>query len=317
MGKGMQKVCYKGHMGRSKKAKPEKPVPLSNVKALLLGDLLRSPTSAGNLSDALRTWYETDDLEVLLDRLRSTSQSILSNPALALFIARLLHLFRSESDERKVGGFWSGDGWTPLQPGTCKLAGELLEQIGSAVVTGLFQESGWSVQPPTRRGRPKLSSGRIADAIYVYDGYKHVLKCLQVHQAAFKRTKGESQTQWLQRLPGLIQRVWVERSRREPGVTRLDPVSPGAVLLRHQHDRGALFDHFPFVEPPPLPKQVINACLNAAVKRKDEARPYLDFIAHSLVGYSWGLTPRQAQSYVEIAQKELRGNRTRKSSRDS
>ena len=84
MGKGMQEVCYKEHMGRSKKAKHKKPIPLSDdIKNALLGrDLFGiarqvrsgrtlpvlpqirwSQKPASKVRDALQAWLDTGKFE--------------------------------------------------------------------------------------------------------------------------------------------------------------------------------------------------------------------------------------------------------------
>src|SRR5262245_41653400 len=99
VGKAMQKVCYKGHMGRSRKAnsKNMKPIPLSDgIKNALLGKELLgsarhvrsgrtlpvlpqiqwSQKRASKVRDALHAWLDTGEFEPLLRLLEALPEAI-------------------------------------------------------------------------------------------------------------------------------------------------------------------------------------------------------------------------------------------------
>src|SRR5262249_59275209 len=109
----MQKVCYKGHMGLSKKAnsKNKKPIPLSDeIKNALLGKELLGFAKHGNeLPDvtevrwrertsihvraALQFWLDTGEFEHLLSLLEGVP-AVISHPAMVLLVRRLQWLAR-------------------------------------------------------------------------------------------------------------------------------------------------------------------------------------------------------------------------------
>jgi len=309
-------VCYKGRMSRPKKAETSKLPPLSQpTKDALLGErllraakLVRSGATVPALDqirwsnavrDGLDAWLRTGEFDPLL-RLLETEPETLSHPGIAMLTKRLLRLSRKVEEEELVGGgLQLHDEAAPLPWGTCKAAAQVLEQLASAVVSGLFQKPGWRVVPPVKRGRPGRTLSEISEASMILGDYEELLEYLRERKQDLKRAKGESKDRWETRLAQLIRRAWTESGIGIEG--RTVPSEPVSARVQDQADPFDIFgndviEHVPL----PLPDEEAENCARAAAGERSAS---LDHIAYFLVGYLWKKEPRTIRHYVEIARK--------------
>jgi hypothetical protein len=209
-----------------------------------------------------------------------------------VLLVRNLRRLAQRTDEEVNYGLWNEDE-DPPPLGTCKAAGELLEQLASAVVSGLFQKSGWRVVPPVKLGRSKRSLSDIFDAEAILDDYKLVLEYLQSHREDFKQVKGEQEHLWMKRLAVLIKRTWVDS-----GIGTTDPSEPVRVSLHDRPDPSNIIATEP--DSLPLSQKYAETCAEASAGKRTA---HLDQIAYCLVGYRWKKEPRTIRYYVELARK--------------
>lgn len=262
-----------------------------------LGEIRWHPDRAGRVSDGLHTWLRKGS-PAALARLLKTHPEALAHPAVLQFLSRLRRIAHQAEMEAEGMAVWLDiDATESLPDGICSNANGTLRRLAEAVVSGVFQEPGWRIQPPANRGRPHRRLTELVDAHETLAEYEMVLEFLRDRQKEFKKRKGELQASWDSRLSNLIRQAW-----RESGIgTEQVPVKPVPNAVSRPVELDPLHgwdDSVPATmeRPIPLPSKIVEDLVA-------HRPPTLAQIAYSLVGQRRKLAPRTIRHNAEIARK--------------
>jgi len=243
-----------------------------------------SPSLALLIHERVLDWLRTGDANHLVVLLQEYPGA-LAHPVVISSLRKMRHL-AARLEVAELTGEAELDGEF-FPPKTCRAAQETLLLIASALVSGVIGDE-WQLKPrPQKRGRPKRTLEGVIQAYDVLSDYEQVLTFLK--KSEVKRTKGESEKQWRNRLKEIVRHAWAKTIGRV--VTGSEPLGPGEGFLHSKPIYLAL----------ELPEKTLERCLREAVEAAGDRLPMRDVIAYHLVGQRWSLKPSSVKHWVEVA----------------
>jgi hypothetical protein len=219
---------------------------------------------AALIHEGLVDWLRSRDSAALI-RLFEAAPEALAIPSVVGFIQRLRRLARRVQFEDLGAPVWLGDE-DPVPLGTCKAAADLLRALAGSAASGVMGFPGWTVQPPTRRGRPRRTFADYVESMDILFDYEEVLQYLP--EQNMRRKPGERENAWIARRKRLIMDAWAN----------------------------SIGGQIKFSEPTTmdeLPEPVID----------DIERASRDEIAYRLIGHRYRMADRSVRAQVEAARK--------------
>lgn len=195
---------------------------------------------------------------------------------------------------------------------TYQSARNALHRLIEAWVQG-FWGSGWTLKSQGQRGR-KVSPGRTTHNFSLLTQYQELLGLFKRQEV--RKAEGESDDQWVNRLCGIIRRVWTKSSiSKTMDLRHLPKAMPtklatklAKALLKAKPTKSSQRIEVPKIKTIALPEDKVRAWAREASERQAEA-PIRDQLAYSLLGHHWNLRADQVRGRIQAARDLLKAVR--------
>jgi hypothetical protein len=268
------------------------------IKAARAGVRFRRPVSAlkirwesAILSQLVR-WLRAGAPLDMLAELLTAQPSLIWHPLVYFQLIRLRTFPSTEDESFKAHLASNEDGYD----GGFSAAQQELRRLIAAWVQGMagtgwdLKPPGWLLKPPPERPGRKRTMEDEDWYTELLRRYEDVLK--ELKKESIRRLSGESVSDWIQRLQGIIWRVWKDS---DVGVEwKAGPLPRG-----QQPDSLKIPIVRTFI---PLPQSHVQTWAQEAQQRAAEG-PIRDQLAYKMVAYRWDLTPNQVRAAVQTARK--------------
>jgi len=165
-----------------------------------------------------------------------------------------------------------------------KDAFEQTKLIMQALISGFMPE--WTLKPPPGKPGRKIDEDEHEKRSRLIDDYENLLISFKEHETFPK--DGESDQEWRKRWLKILKRVWKESDIPED-VRYWRDKETSRILYKTKRV--------------PLPSQEIMNWLEGAEELQGRAKSIRDFLAYSLLGYRWKLTPSQVKHKIQEERK--------------
>jgi hypothetical protein len=248
--------------------------------------------TANFIRDGIQEWLKSGDFGRLAALLEEVPQAIV-HPAVVLALRRLAEVRRRRDPEE--GGYSPDDEEDPLPDGARQAADDTLRAIACAVVSGLFERTGWTVQPPPAKpGRPGRSVGDMSDIYFMLFVYEEFLEYVQRRRHELRRRTRETRDAWLARLTELIREAWLESS------VSIGPDTETPSKSLPKRTDGDIFDYRSSVTRRPLGRVDAQGLAKKAAGTTSASPAAITSV---LIGHYFNVDPDSVRHRIAIARK--------------